>query len=376
MSRLPAVVVLALLTLLWPPELQAIDARLLPPGVLRLRLYQSWITGDERYDASGGKHSLGQTGLDQLAGRGVPESVSNVYAIRNQARHTMQRTDLVLDFGLDPEVDLGLWVPFLTSDLDQSAQLTQATGWSALSTARRTAIAAGVGRLDLADADRQGLGDILVGVKARVLGDRQATHRLALGGGVRLPTGHGADPLDTRDVATGDKQWDLTFWTWYDYQPFENFFINLHTHHEYALPGERAALWPADTTRAADLKFQPGFQTDVQLEPQWRHPLDRAELQTSLFLIYNRVEPEKQQGFDSAQSTYAGARHPVGGTEWQRLMVKPTIGLNLLPMGLPMALYLGYGTTVWGKNTLDLDVMELRFELFLDPFESRSRTGS
>ncbi|MBF0154523.1 MAG: hypothetical protein HQL64_12345 [Magnetococcales bacterium] len=355
---------------IWPWQAQAIDARLLPEGVLRVRLYESWYQGDQMYDPAGHRQPLGQTGLDKLAGKGVPVAVANAYAIRNTAQYALQRTDLSIDYGLSRNIDLGAWIPFLDPSLEQSTTLTRAGGWGALPTAQQAVIAGAVAQLNGSDGEHRGLGDVFVGVKGRILGEQKARERFSLGGGVRLPTGHVANPLDPRDFSTGDGQWDLSLWSWFDFQPGETFFVNLHTRHDYGLSGSRDTQFPTDATRVGRMDFQPGLHHYVQLEPQWRVPLERVELQPSLFFIYDRQERGKQQGFYPAQSAFVGPMLPAEGTDWQRLMFKPSLGVSFVPMGVPMALYLGVGKALWGKNTPEVSVVELRMDFF---FETSSR---
>ncbi|MBF0137664.1 MAG: hypothetical protein H7833_04790 [Magnetococcus sp. DMHC-1] len=365
MTRLkPIVPWLALFMLVWPWDLLAIDARLLPEGVTRIRLYQSWSWAEDAYDASGHRQPLGQMGLDKLAAKGVAPAAPNLYAIQNDARYTLQRTDLTVDYGWNTHLDLGIWIPILDANLTQSAVLNRAAGWDGLPTAQKSALTVAVSQLDNTDANHHALGDILLGIKGQLVGDQKSPHRFSLGGGVRLPTGHVANPLDPRDTSTGDGQWDLTLWSWYDHPVNDNFFINLHTRHEYGLPGSRSALLPTDATRSGRMEFQPGLHHDVQLEPQWRYPLGHVELMPSVFLIYSREEKGKQQGFDRNQAAFAGGLYTVEGTDWQRLLLKPTLGLGLIPMGVPVNLYLALGTTLWGRNTPEASVVELRMDFF------------
>ncbi|MBF0157438.1 MAG: hypothetical protein HQL57_09670 [Magnetococcales bacterium] len=357
---------LLLSLLLWPWELQAINANLLPKGKGRLRVYHSSIRGNDRFGASGERQPLGQTGLDQLAAKGIPPAVANAYSIENRSRYTQHRTDWEMDFGIAPKLNLGLWIPVEDASLDQSPLLTQGGAWGAIPAAQQAAIRQGVGLLDRADTHDHEFGDILVGIKTSVIGQETSRERLSLGGGVRLPTGHLANPLDSGDIATGDGQWDLSLWTWFDFQPSPGFTINLHTHHDYGLPGKRPALWPTNAARTAKMGFQPGFHHDIQLEPQWHFPLGQVELEPSLLFLYSREENERQQSFDLATGSFTGSRHTAVGTSWQRLLVKPALGLDLLPMGLPAVLSLGYGSTVWGTNTVDFTMLELRLDLYFD----------
>ncbi|MBF0426958.1 MAG: hypothetical protein HQL66_14185 [Magnetococcales bacterium] len=364
---------LLVLLCLWPwSSVRAIDARLLPEGVLRVRLYESWYQGDQAYDATGQRRPLGQTGLDKLASNGVPTSVAGAYAIRNNAHSALQRTDITIDYGFNHALDLGVWIPVIAPLFTQSATLSRQAGFSALTATQQGTVAAAVARLNGANADQRALGDVFVGVKGGIVGTDNTPFRFSLGGGVRLPTGHVANPLDPHDIATGDGQWDLSLWSWTDFRLRDDFLINLHTRHDYGLPGHQDTLLPSDPTHAAGMRFQPGLHHYVQLEPQWRLPLEKVELLPSLFVIYDRQERGWQQGFDATRAAFAGPLLPADGTDWQRLMIKPTFGVNLIPSGLPMALYLSCGRAVWGRNTPEVGLVELRMDFFFDATGKRS----
>ncbi len=258
--------------------------------------------------------------------------------------------------------------PFISHDTCQNATLNQGLGWGALATAnpvQAATISGAVASLDNSDPNRSGLGDLYLGFKKRIVGDHnRASFRLALGGGFRAPTGHVADPLNGSDASTGDGQWDLSFWTWTDYQFTDHFFINLLTRHDYGLSAHRQAAFPNDVTQATKIKFQPGILHHLQLEPQYRLAFDTWDLLPGMMFTYDYQSKEKRQAFDLSQSEFVGSMGKIDGTDWQRFMIKPMVGVRLFKQGVPAQFYLSYGHSISSKNSVDIKTVELRMDCF------------
>ncbi|MEG3639195.1 transporter [Magnetococcus sp. PR-3] len=350
--------------LLYSPTSWAINAKLLPEGMLRARVYQNIAQANDYYTNGTHRQSLGQAGLDKLAANGVASSSTNVYSIENTARYKLYRTDVMLDYGVNKDLTMGLWLPFLSHDTHQSTTLNQDAGWGLLGAAQQTAITGAVTSLDNTEPERAELGDIFLGFKQRIKGQNSDRFRFALGGGIRLPTGHVADPTHSQDASTGDGQWDLDFWSWTDYQFSENFFINLQTRHTYGLPSYKQATFPSDTTQSARMKFQPGLLHHIQIEPQWTVDMGKWNLLPGIMVIYDHQFEGKTQSFDTASSTYGGSMRTEAHSDWNRLMVRPMLGFQLFKMGIPAQFYLSYGHTVTGKNTAAINTAEIRLDWF------------
>lgn len=354
------------LSLGWSFDAWALSAKLLPKGVSRVRIFENVGGGDQWYSDSKDRQPLGQVGLDKLKAKGIPTTTANVYAIDNQARYRLWRTDVTLDHGFSDDFSLGLWLPFFSHDTRQSASLSQGAGWSSLGTVQKTTIAGAVSTLDNIDPKHSGMGDLFVGFKTGLSSTNKDPFRLALGGGVRAPTGHVANPLNANDVSTGDGQWDLGLDTWTDYQFTDHFFVNFLTRHDYGLAAHHRAAFPTNTAQGGSQKFQPGMVHHLELVPQYQWSKGVWDLRPEMGLLYDSQGKEKRQGFDSTAGEFSGSMASVAATDWQRLMIKPTLGIRLFQFGIPGDIYLSYAHTVAGKNTVDLDLVELRMDLFFN----------
>ncbi|MBF0423752.1 MAG: hypothetical protein HQL73_12255, partial [Magnetococcales bacterium] len=146
------------------------SAKLLPEGVIRARLYGNIAESSHWYGDHRERQPLGQVGLDQLAAKGIPAGVTNGYRITNEASYRLHRTDLVVDYGLSSDFNVGLWWPYFHHDTQESTTVTQGTGWASLSGVQRAGITGAVTTLDNTDPEHTGWGDLYLGVKQRVLG--------------------------------------------------------------------------------------------------------------------------------------------------------------------------------------------------------------
>lgn len=343
-----------------------LSAKLLPEGVMRLRVYENIGSTDEWFSNTSQRQPLGQLGLDQLKAKGIASSTTNVYTIGNSARYRLWRTDVTLDYGINDNFDIGVWLPYYNHNTQQSATLTQGVGWPALTAAQKAGLSSAVTTLDNTDPKNSDLGDMFVGFKRRVYGLNNDPFRFALGGGFHAPTGHVANPLDPNDVATGAGDWSLTLGTWTDFQVNDRFFINFLTRHDYGLADYRDATLPTNASRAAQMHFQPGIIHHLELTPHYQFPFEKWDLLSEITLTYDRQEKEKRQSFDATTAQFSGSLAATAATDWYRWMIKPSLGVRLFKYGVPGDFYLSYAHSMAGKNTADLDLVELRMDLFFN----------
>ncbi|MBF0434806.1 MAG: transporter [Magnetococcales bacterium] len=356
--------VVTLPALLGPAIAWGLSAKLLPEGVTRLRVYENVGSTDGWFSDSSDRQPLGQLGLDKLKAKGIAPSTTNVYTIGNSARYRLWRTDVTLDYGWTANLDVGVWLPYYSHTTRQSATLTQGAAWSALTAAQKASISGAASTLDSTDPTNSDFGDVFVGFKHRVYGLNNDPFRFALGGGFRAPTGHVANPLDANDVATGDGQWDVTLATWTDFQVNDRFFINFLTRHDYGLADYRDAVFPTNASQAGRMRFQPGITHHLEWAPQYQFPFEKWDLLSEVTLIYDRQEKEKRQSFDTAAARYSGPLAATNATDWDRWMIKPSLGARLFKYGVPGDFYLSYAHTMAGKNTADLDLLEMRMDIY------------
>lgn len=349
----------------WSGASWALSAKLLPEQALRARVIHNEARADHWFTHGGARVALGEVGLERLATQGIAAAVPGLYTLDNHARYTLSRSELTLDYGLTDDLTLGLWLPLIHHDTEQRTTLSQGPGWASLPAAQQGGISNAVATLDGGDASRSDVGDLFLGFKQRLIGTNDAPFRLSLGGGVTAPTGHVADPLDPRDASTGDGQWDLSLWSWTDVQLSERLLLNLHTRHHYGLSGERDTPDPLAPSRITEMEFQPAVKHHLQLEAQYTLPFAGWDLLPGLLLIHDRQDEERRQTFDPSRGGFVGDPVDTTGTAWRRSMIQPSLGLSLFKSGLPLRLFLRYGHTFDGRNTAQLDTIELRVEFYL-----------
>lgn len=350
----------------WGNSAWAISARLIPEDKWRVRIFHNEGHADNWLDHSGEKHSLGLNGLSLLQQQGVAPRLDPVYEILNRAQYDQSRTDVTIDYGVNDDLTVAAWLRYFEQGTEQKTTLKKHLGWGQLEPHQQNAIVASVNRLNNTDPGASAWGDLLLGFKYRILGSNRDIFRLSLGAGVRMPTGHVADPRKPQDMSTGDGQWDFTLMSWMDYQFSEHFFVNLHSRHDFAFAANKDALVPGASGSVDSLRFKPGISHHVQLEPQYRLPFTHWELLLGMQLIYDYQGDLQQQSFDLERQKYTGKLHRVDDSDWQRLMIKPSIGISLLKQKIPLRAYLGFHKTVWGENTLDYQSIEFRVEVFFN----------
>lgn len=350
----------ATLLLLLSSGALAETAKMLPEGKSRLRYQVTYGWAGSQFDDSGKKRSFSELTAEQLAAAGLPPEVPSVYRIDSDGKFSFIRNDLYFEHGLTNEVNLGLWTNYQQLEYTSSAQLTTGPGWPLLSASQQGAISGGTASADEADRSVAAMGDTIIGFKHRLYGDNKSRSRFAYWLGLRLPTGHVADPLDSGDLSTGDGQTDLGLWFAFDQEPIRNLLVSLHTRHEYSLPGKRDVVDPAAPDRTLSMRFQPGFYHLAEL---WtRYTVARAS-HTYLFGFrtrYSQKGKERRESYDPASGTYGGSLDAVDGTDSYLWRLQPEIGLNLFSSGIPVTTRLYYSMALKGKNQLAADFVGLR----------------
>ncbi|MEN8713070.1 MAG: hypothetical protein ABF326_12850 [Arenicellales bacterium] len=355
---------LLLFSLLSCETLFASEATMLPAGVYRTRLYVTLAEADSVYDADGNKQSFEQLYKNALIDNGVPVDVKDVYRIDTGGKFSMNRYDLYIEYGLTDDIGFGAWMQYFDISNNADAVLTTESGWTMLSGTQQSAIIGATDYVDSLDTSVSALGDTVIGMKHRLLGDNRSKYRFAYHAGVRIPTGHVADPLNRSDMSTGDGQVDLGIWLSFDYQPHPRFFVNLQTRHEYQLAGTRDVLDPSDTTRTLEMEFQPGFINYAEIDAWYFHPLGEAELILKLMSTYYLEGDERQQSFDNALGRFTGSLVTVDGTDSALWTIQPHIGVSLFPMGIPVRTMLSYSIPIEGVNLPAAEFVQLRVDFY------------
>lgn len=87
------------------------------------------------------------------------------------------------------------------------------------------------------------IGDTEIGAKYQIY--NKGSWRLALAGGVRLPTGHEDDPDNLTDLASGDGQTDILLRLYADYIGIKNLLLNATVYYDVQLPDRQELRVPA-----------------------------------------------------------------------------------------------------------------------------------
>ncbi len=345
-------------------QAHAETAEMLPAGIASVRYQYTVGHADDAYDADGHRKSLAALYAAGLSTAGLTTAVPSLYHINTGGAVDVVRHDLYLQYGITDEFGLGLWTNYLDEKVAYSASLVHERGWSGLSATDRATLSAAVGAADAADSSAAALGDTVLGVKQRLVGNNDSTFRFAYLLGVRLPTGHVADPTKAGDISTGDGQTDLGLWFSFDWVPSPDWLLNLHTRHEYQMTGSHTVLDPADAGRTLSQKFRPGFYTYVELKGRYTHPGPSFNTEFDLTAIYEGQGNTRQQSYDAATDSYHGNLQPVADSESRILNLEPQIGIDLFPSGIPLIARLYYGIPLQGKNALALRYVGVRLDAF------------
>lgn len=357
----------AVLFLLWLPaaSVHGDTAKMLPAGMTHLRYQYTVGEADKVFDAGGDRVSLARAYRDALDTAGLTTEVPAVYRVDTDGRLALVRHDLYLEYGLTDAVNFGLWTHYVSQRLDYSAALVRAIGWGALIPAQQAALEGAVAGADgTADRSVSALGDTVLGIKHRPLGSNASALRFAYIAGLRLPTGHMADPLKAHDISVGDGQTDVGLWFMLDWEPDPHWFFNLHTRHEYALAGEREVLNPADPDDTLPMEFQPGIFHRFEFWVRYREPGPRFNSFVGLKTIYETEGEERRQSYDPVRGGYHGDLDAVEETDSALLRLEPEIGINLFPSRIPIALKLYGGIPLRGRNSVALEYVGLRFDAY------------
>ncbi|SCZ52781.1 transporter [Thiohalomonas denitrificans] len=353
------------LWLLWSGMAFGNTAEMLSAGVSHLRYQYTSAETDEYFDASGGRRSLGAVYDETLKEHGLSTEEPSVYRVDTDGRFTQIRHDLYFEYGITASLNFGLWTHYLDRQLEYSASLDREAGWSALPEPLQVGIEGVVAVADnAADGSASAWGDTVIGLKHRLIGeDNDDPFRFAYTLGVRLPTGHVADPLQPRDISVGDGQTDLGIWFAWDWEPGERWLFNLHTRHEYQFKGKEDEADPTGT-RKLSREFQPGLYHYVELLAFRRIPRPGFNGFVALKAIYETQAVRREQQYDAATEQYRGALLAVDHTDSMLLRLEPEIGFNLYPSGIPVSVRLYYGLPLRGRNSLAAEYVGLRFDLF------------
>ncbi len=364
--RIPAHRVYVHLWLLWPGLALGDTAEMLPPGVSHVRYQYTSAQGDTYFDEGGDRRALGSAYREALQEKGLEPEVSGVYRVDTDGHFSQIRHDLYFEYGINSSVNFGLWTHYVSRESDYSARLSRQAGWDfALSSAQQAGIGGAVTVADHAkDGSVSAPGDTVLGLKHRLIGeDNDAPLRFAYTIGLRLPTGHVADPLEPHDSSVGDGQTDAGIWFAWDWEPNERWLFNLHTRHEYQFEGERDEADPTRTHRVS-MEFQPGVYHYAELSAHRRIPRPGFNGLLVVKAIYETEGPLREQPYDAATGRYRGSLETVDGTDSMLFRLEPQIGFNLFPRGIPVAARLYYGIPLRGKNTLATDYLGVRFDIY------------
>lgn len=354
--------VLAALTL--STAVLADTAKMLPEGKYRLR-YQftnGWAEG--QFDDSGRERSFSQLNAARLSEAGLPPELDSVYRIDSDGKSTFSRHDVYLEYGLSEHANLGIWTNYQRLDYSSSARLTTGPGWPLLSADQQAGVSGATTGIDGADRAVAAQGDTVFGFKQRLYGDNGSRNRFAYWIGLRLPTGHVADPLDAGDLSTGDGQTDLGLWFAFDDEPVRNLLISIHSRHEYQFPGKRDVLDPAAPDRTISMEFQPGFYHFAELWTRYNIPRPGHTYLLGVRTTYEYEGKERRESYDPVSGGYGGSLDAIDGTDSNLWRLQPEIGMNLFSSGIPLTTRLYYSTALEGKNQIAADYAGLRVDLY------------
>lgn len=343
---------------------QAETAQMLPAGIAKARYQYTVGHAEDGFDADGNRKSLDDLFRDGLEASGLPTTVPSVYRIDTASEVDFTRHDLYLEYGVSPDFGLGLWTYYIDQRVTYSASLQREAGWVLLNPATQTAVTVGTETADSADQSAAALGDTVLGIKHRLIGDNDTAVRFAYHLGLRLPTGHVADPTEPGDLSTGDGQTDIGLWFNFDWEPADRWCINLHSRHEYQLAGERDVPDPANPGGKLSQEFQPGFYHYLEVSGTHRIPRPSFNAELELLAIYEDEGRERRQAYDVASGSYRGGLDPVDDSDSSLLRLEPRMALDFFPSKVPLAAKLYYGIPVQGRNALAVEYVGIRFDAY------------
>jgi len=342
-----------------PAITQADTAEMLPAGIGKVRYQLTFGSADSGFDAGGHRKSLGDLYRSGLEANGLATSAPSVYHINTDGKLSFVTHDLYLQYGVTDNLGLGLWTYYLDQKVSYAADLVRDGGWPALPTANQSALRAATTAANRTQSSRA-IGDTVIGYKQRLVGSNESKIRFAYYLGVRLPTGHVADPLKPGDLSTGGGQTDIGLWFAFDYQVTPQLLLNIYTRHEYQLSGKRDVLDPTNASRKLSQKFRPGFYNYLELKERYRIPGEHFDTDLELSGIYEHTATERAQAYDAATDSYRGGLQPVGNTASSLLTIQPQIGITLFPVSFKLYA----GIPVRGRNSLAYEYVGIRFDAY------------
>ncbi len=246
-----------------PHPAAADDAKVLPQGRWRLRAVTSFSQAEGKYGDDQLTQSLGSPlsrpitanfltkagivkGLDEIAARknlfkaGEGDQFLNetIADLESSIRTEVYSLTLVAEYGLTSRLSVGLIVPMVHGKTEFEGRLTPSANYLAATEALapdsserflRQSLASSLSLASfnqilqkqygyngaLASWSGSGLGDIEMGAKYQYF--RNTQWRATAKGGVRLPTGREDDPNELLDLAFGDGQIDMGFFSLVDH---------------------------------------------------------------------------------------------------------------------------------------------------------------
>lgn len=339
-------------------------AMMLPEKKSRLRYQFTHGWADGRFDDGSDERSFSALNAARLSKAGVPAEVPSVYRIESDGEFTFSRHDIYFEYGVTDDVNLGIWTNYQQLDYASSAHLSTGPGWGLMSADEQAAVAGAAAAVERADLSVAARGDTVIGFKQRLYGDNKSRNRFAYWLGIRLPTGHVADPLDAGDLSTGDGQTDFGLWFAFDHQPTDRVLLSLHTRHEYQLPGKRDEEPDEAPGQAFSMEFQPGFYHFAELWARYSVPRPGHNYLLGLRTTYEYEGKERRESYDPISRSYGGSLNSVDGTDSNLWRLQPEIGVNLFSSGIPVSTRLYYSKALKGKNQLAGDYAGLRVDLY------------
>jgi hypothetical protein len=209
----------------------------------------------------------------------------------------------------------------------------------------------GLGYARFEDWSESGLLDIDVGAKYQYF--KNDTWRLALTGGVRIPTGEADDPDDLVDLEFGTGAWALFLHSNNDFTAFENLLLNATARYYLFLPDRETLRVPDDvnqpvTANREKVDRDKGDVIDLELEA--RYEFFRG---ANISVLYNFTHAFKDEVSGNLGFNYKSLEDE---TEWESHIFIAGFSYSTVPLYLekkfpaPFSIGLFYRTRFAGKN--------------------------
>lgn len=282
--------ILTAAVLIWALDSVADDARILPKGVTRARLnVLFYLPTDQKFNNDNDAEDLGydysttinSTIFPELAlleaGFGMPSGTASLGRSAVSIEYQPTVYDFYLEHGLTDHLSVGIKIPYWFMDADVSARMTTGSatigfnpyfgqtgdpfGTSLIPVAYggvldddlatslvQEFLVQTYGYTPLSSWSGRGIGDIELGGRYQYFKSDQ--WRLAVLGGVRLPTGETDDPDNLIDNTAGSGAFGIFLYLNNDYTGIENLLLNLTLKIDILLPD-------SETLRVPDNISQP-----------------------------------------------------------------------------------------------------------------------